>query len=388
MSARIAMVAFSYYLFEPRIRRESEALADAGYEIDVICVQKEGEPREEIVHNVRIYRMPLQRKRGSKLRYIWEYFYFTVSAFLKITSLYFKRKYKIICAHNMPDFLVFTGLIPRLMGAKIILDLHDPMPEVFMTKYEKDEKNFIIRTLVFLEKISVKFSEVVFTPNIAFKNLFLRSCPAEKMHVVMNSPDENIFTPKNPNNKPDPNKFTLMYHGSIVERNGLDIALYAIAKLKDKIPHLIFHVYGEGDFVPRFLELIKELQIENYVNYHGQTSLENIVTALEKVNLGIVPNKSNAFTQLNVPTRIFECLRMNKPIVAPATRGVLDYFNKSNLFLFEPGNADDLAKVILDVYENPEQRQIILEAGIKILEKHAWGNEKQLWIKIFDQLTA
>ncbi len=388
MSARIAMVAFSYYLFEPRIRRESEALADAGYEVDVVCVQKEGEPREEIVHNVHIYRMPLQRKRGSKLRYIWEYFYFTFSAFLKITSLHFKRKYKIICAHNMPDFLVFTGLIPRLMGAKIMLDLHDPMPEVFMTKYEKDETNFIIRTLIFLEKISVKFSKEVFTPNIAFKNLFLRSCPAEKMHIVMNSPDENIFTPRNPDNKPDPNKFIVMYHGSIVERNGLDIALFAIEKLKDKIPNLIFHVYGEGDFVPRFLELIKELQIENCVNYHGQTSLENIVAALEKANLGVVPNKSNAFTQLNVPTRIFECLRMNKPVVAPATRGVLDYFDKSNLFLFEPGNADDLAKTILEVYENPEQRQAILEEGIKILQEHAWENEKQLWIKVFDQYTV
>lgn len=388
MSARVAMVAFSYYLFEPRIRRESEALADAGYEVDVVCVQKEGEPSEEIVRNVHIYRVPLQRKRGSKLRYIWEYFYFTFSAFLKITFLHFKRKYKIICAHNMPDFLVFTGLIPRLMGAKIMLDLHDPMPEVFMTKYEKDEKNFIIRTLIFLEKISVKFSKVVFTPNIAFKNLFLRSCPAEKMHIVMNSPDENIFTPRNPNNKPDPNKFTVMYHGSIVERNGLDIALYAIAKLKDKIPNLVFQVYGEGDFVPRFLELIKELQIQNCVNYHGQTSLENIVQALEKADLGVVPNKSNAFTQLNVPTRIFECLRMNKPIVAPATRGVLDYFDKSNLFLFEPGNADDLAKTILEVYENPEQRQVILEAGIKILQEHAWENEKQLWIKVFDQLTV
>jgi len=262
------------------------------------------------------------------------------------------------------------------------------MPEVFMTKYEKDEKNFIIRTLIFLEKISVKFSKVVFTPNIAFKNLFLRSCPAEKMHIVMNSPDENIFTPRNPDNKPDPNKFTVMYHGSIVERNGLDIALYAIAKLKDKIPHLTFQVYGEGDFVPRFLELIKELQIENCVNYHGQTSLENIVAALEKIDLGVVPNKSNAFTQLNVPTRIFECLRMNKPIVAPATRGVLDYFDKSNLFLFEPGNADDLANTILEVYENPEQRQAILEKGIKILEEHAWENEKQLWIKVFDQLTV
>ena len=67
----------------------------------------------------------------------------------------------------------------------------------------------------------------------------MRSCPAQKMHIVMNSPDENIFTPRNPSNKPEPDKFMVMYHGTIVERNGLDIALYAIAKLKDKIPNLM-----------------------------------------------------------------------------------------------------------------------------------------------------
>lgn len=288
----------------------------------------------------------------------------------------------------MPDVLVFTGLIPRLLGAKVILDLHDPMPEVFIAKYDLPDNHLIIKVLRWFEKLSVGFSHQVLTPNLAFEKLFAsRSCEQSKIQVVMNSPDESIFTPKlNSNEKSQ--QFTVMYHGTIVERNGLDTALYAIAKLKEKIPHLCFQVYGEGDFVQRFLEIRKELDIENIVQYHGHTSLEEIATALEKADLGVIPNKLSPFTQINMPTRIFECLRMGKPVIAPRTNGILDYFNENTLFFFEASNADDLAKVILEVYENPQRRQTVLEEGMKIFEPHAWANEKQRLINIVKQLSS
>lgn len=386
MPTRIAMVVFSYYPADPRPRREAEALIDAGYEVDMICLQNKEETREEIVHGVNIYRMPLQKKRGGKARYLWEYAYFGFLAFFKLTLLYFQKKYQIIHVHNMPDILVFTGLIPRLFGAKVILDLHDPMPEVFIAKYNLPENHLIIKTLRWFEKLSIGFSHQVLTPNLAFEKLFAsRSCKQDKIQVIMNSPDESIFTLKNLEEKSQ--QFTVMYHGTIVERNGLDTALYAIAKLKEKIPNLVFQVYGEGDFVQRFLEIRKELNIENIVQYHGYTSLEDIAIALEKADLGVIPNKLSPFTQINMPTRIFECLRMKKPVIAPRTNGILDYFNESNLFLFEPSNADDLAKVILEVYENPQRCQMVLEEGMKVFEPHAWANEKQRLISIVKQLT-
>ncbi|MEY3219326.1 MAG: hypothetical protein RIT27_683 [Pseudomonadota bacterium] len=387
MSNRIAMVVFSYYPADPRPRREAEALIDAGFEVDMICLRNKTETKQETVHGVNIYRLPLQKKRGGKIRYLWEYAYFGFLAFLKLTILHFQKKYQIIHVHNMPDVLVFTALIPRLLGTKVILDLHDPMPEVFIAKYNLPEHHFIIRVLRFLEKLSIGFSHQVLTPNLAFEKLFVsRSCKQNKIQVLMNSPDESIFTPRNLGTKSD--QFIVMYHGTIVERNGLDTALYAIAKLKEKIPHLIFQVYGEGDFVSRFLEIRKELQLENIVQYYGHTSLEKIAMALEQAHLGVIPNKLSPFTQINMPTRIFECLKMNKPVIAPRTHGILDYFNENNLFFFTPDDVDDLARVMLEIYENPERREMVLKAGIKVFEPHAWTNEKQHLIKLVQRFVS
>src|SRR2546425_11168806 len=94
----------------------------------------------------------------------------------------------------MPDFLVFTAVVPRLLGARVILDLHDPMPELFRSIFGLRRDQLLFRCLLKLEKLSIAFADVVLTPNIAFKEIFAsRSCLAEKIQIVMNSPRESIF---------------------------------------------------------------------------------------------------------------------------------------------------------------------------------------------------
>ena len=43
----------------------------------------------------------------------------------------------VVHAHNIPDFLVFAGLVPRLAGRKVVLDVHDSVPETFAAKFSE-----------------------------------------------------------------------------------------------------------------------------------------------------------------------------------------------------------------------------------------------------------
>ena len=393
MTARIAMVVFSYYPVDARVRREAEALIAKGMSVDIICLRNNNEAKEENVNGVQVYRLPIQRKRGPKIRYLWEYSYFIFLSFWKLTFLNCKKFYNIVHVHNMPDVLAFTALLPKLLGAKVILDLHDPMPELFITKYNLPKSHLVIRTLCYLEKLSISISNIVITPNIAFRNLFVsRSCPENKIEIIMNSPDESIFINKCNDARANdvtqqPSTFVIMYHGFIAERNGLGSALQAIALLKNRIPGLIFHVFGEGDFVPRFLELINELDLQDFVKYHGPVSLEVIAKNIEKIDLGIVPNKRSPFTEINMPTRIFEYLAMGKPVIAPNTTGIRDYFDKEALPFFEPGDEKNLASVILNLYQNPSLRQDYCIQGNKIYKAHSWEMESEKLVNIIRNLN-
>ena len=391
-SLRVAMVVFSYYPADLRVRREAEALVDAGMHIDVICLRNDSERKNEIMNGVKIYRLPIKRRRAGKRYYFWDYTYFTILTLIILTKFYMQKRYSLVHVHNMPDQLVFTALIPKLCGSKLILDLHDPMPEVYMAKYSIKLSHPIISFLIFLEKLSIWFSDFVITPNIAFRNLFIsRGCPKSKIQIVMNSPDEKIFScswRKYEKKKIDNDEFRIMYHGTITERNGLDLALEALNMLRNKIPNISFHVYGEGDFVEYFLKLVKKLNLDDLVHYHGQVAPETIAREIELIDVGLIPNKKNPFTNINMPTRIFEYLCKGKPVIVPRTKGILDYFDEESLYFFEPGSVDKLVEKIIDVYNNPARCHDILARGISVYKKYRWELQRQHLLKLVTRLLG
>src|SRR5271156_6187663 len=130
---RVAMVTFSSYPFDPRPRRSVDALVGEGATVDLICLGNEKENRREILNGVNVLRIPLKHPRRGKFEYAFRY-----AAFILISSAIFAvrslvRRYDLVYVHNMPDILVLSSLIPKALGAKVVLDLHDPMPELMMT---------------------------------------------------------------------------------------------------------------------------------------------------------------------------------------------------------------------------------------------------------------
>src|SRR2546427_10016334 len=229
---RVAVVVFSTYPFDPRSRRTAEALAKERMNVDLVCLMEAGrEPKRETLNGVDILRVPLTRRRGGIFRYIFQYLAFLlISSFiLAVRSL--TRRYDLVYVHNMPDFLVLSALIPKVFGAKVILDLRDPMPELMMTIFNLHEDTLPVRALKRLEKWSVQLADLALTVNLACKKLFTsRSCRPEKIRVIMNSPNEEIFGFRQPRSHtstrhPPSKPFVIMYHGSLVERNGLDLAV-------------------------------------------------------------------------------------------------------------------------------------------------------------------
>src|SRR5262249_55630438 len=190
-----------------------------------------------------IRRVPIRRRRGGGiLGYVHRYSAFLLMSFAIFTVRSLTRRYDLVYVHNMPDVLVLCGLVPKAFGAKMILDLHDPMAEVMMAIFGLRCDAWGIRILKLLEKWSIGLVDSVVTVNGACAALFAsRSCSSRKVTVVMNSPDEDIFrfrdTPASiaaPNgSKP----FVIMYHGALVERNGLDLAVEAFARARRLVPN-------------------------------------------------------------------------------------------------------------------------------------------------------
>lgn len=386
---RLLMIHFSSYPGDVRPRREAETLVEAGMFVDTICLRKPGQKSQETISGVTAYRINIRRSRSSKLRYIWGYFYFALIVFFKTTILHFREKYDLIHVHNMPDFFVFCALIPRLSGAKILLDLHDPVPEIYMTKYEIPENHPAIKILSLIEKISVRFADHIITPNVAFRNLFIkRGCPPHKIDVVMNTPMEKIVT----NSRTNRNElisvadedFVIMYHGTITLRNGCLDLLNAVDEIRNEIPRLRLHMFGSGDSVELLKSRIEESGLSEFVKFHGHVPNEKIFDAIRVIHTGIIPNQMNPFTNLNFPVRIFEYLTLKKPVIVPKTKGILDYFDNDSIILFEPGNISSMAEAILNSYKFPEKLNEKINKGYYVYQKYTWQKQR----RILEDITA
>jgi glycosyltransferase involved in cell wall biosynthesis len=386
---RILMIVYSYFPQDVRPRREAEALINAGYDVDIICLRLPDQSKFENIYGVNTYRVNLSKSRSSKGKYILLYAGFFIHSFFLLNKLYIKKRYSVIHVHNMPDFLVFLSVIPKLFGSKIILDLHDPTPEMLMTKYAEDKGSKLTKLLKWQEKISIKFAHKIITTNKSFLDRFIsRGCAPNKISIVMNSPQESIFNKfiNRSKEKSDENKYVVMYHGIIITRYGFEELLNAVNLLKDKIPGLELRIYGTGEDLPIFLEMVQKLNLENIVKYSGQVSIEKIVEIIPECDVGIIPNRLTPFTKINFPTRIFEYLHMKKPLVVPRTQGIRDYFDESSIFYFDAGDAENLANVIFDVYSNSTKTSDVVNKGHKIYQNYKWEHQSKNLIKIYKEL--
>ena len=218
---RICLVRHCYYPDDLHVRRDAETLTEHGYQVDVICLKKKVEKSQEIVRGVKVYRLPVEHRRRGAFRYFFEYSAFFLLAFWKLTCLSLKKRYQAVEVDNMPDFLVFTSLIPKLFGAKIVFYFFELTPEVYADSFGVGTNHVMVKLLCWVEKVSTKWADHCIVANGICQQEILkgRGIPASKMSVVLNVPDENLFRQRS-SSISDHRRFCVITHGSLLKRYG------------------------------------------------------------------------------------------------------------------------------------------------------------------------
>ena len=136
------------------------------------------------------------------------------------------------------------------------------------------------------------------------------------------------------------------------------------------------------------MESVRKNGLSDAVRYFGPKSLEDIATAIQGCDIGVIPNRLSAFTEINTPTRIFEYLALGKPVITPQARGITDYFGNQDLVFFELGNAGDLAKKLEYVYSNPDEVKETVKRGQAVYLTHSWSRERENFMNRVGELLG
>jgi len=390
-SIRICVVMYDPYFFEGTARRLAEAARDAGYSVDVICTHRSDEKRYEVYEGVHIYRMPMSRDFGLPIPIMFlNWCWFLLLAGITVTFLHLKRAYDVIHVHNMPDFLVFSALLPKLLGAKVILHVQDITPELMFVKVKGPLRGVLIWLAIWQERISTTLADHVITVGEPFAaSLQKRAVPREKLTIIANSADPKFFPPSRRSITPFESSkgerpFILMYHGTLAERFGVDTAIRALALARRVVPKLHLHIKGHGELLPVLKKIAVELGVSDSVEFSDVCPLHEIVDFVEHGDVGIIPYRCDGFADLSLPTKAFEFAWMHRPMIASDMRGLRSVFRPESIAMCDSTSPPSFAAAIVDLYQHPEKRACMAANAAEDYISYRW----ELMRERYQQLLA
>jgi len=388
-SLRVCMVAYTFYESDNRVMRYAETLVQEGHDVEVFALRATDSPEHETICGVRVHRLQTRLiNEKNRFSYAWRIWLFLMRSFFQVTTNDCKRKYDLVHVHSVPDFLVFSALLPCLRGTPVILDIHDILPEFYLGKFGGDQNSWIFRFLTFAEKMCAHTASHVIVANHIWRDrLISRSVSADRCTAVLNSPDRSIFH-RSKQLRKRADRFLLLYPGTLNWHQGLDIAVRAFAKISAQVPHADFHIYGEGPSKPYLAALIKQLGLEDRVLLLDSRRIREIALVMEKADLGIVPKRKDNFGNEAFSTKVFEFMAVGVPVIVSDTRIDRYYFNDSLVRFFRGGDEDDLARHMLDLIQHPEQRRALVDKASDFIAKNDWIAKKQEYLDLVARLTA
>lgn len=387
--ARILMAAYTNFRRDPRVRREAEALVEAGHAVVFLARRQPDEVVRETLSGVDVIKLPgLTHDRSSIVGYLLDYAIFF--ALLSLHLAMHPRRYGLIHINNMPDFLVFATWLPRLLGVPVIHDIHDLMPELYQEKFPSGRMQWLIGCLRLQERWAARFASAVLTVEECLKDILSqRGVAARKIHVLMNLPDERIFTPgRRPRCKSAEEPFVLVYHGTLAYRLGLDIAIEAVARARASIGPIELRIIGAGEERDRLIGLRDALGLQHEVTFSpGFVPVQDIPAMIADADVGIVPLRASAATDIMLPTKLLEYVQLGIPSIVPRTPTILRHFDEQMVEFFQADDAASLAKAIVRLHRDPGRRaSLSANAHLRFGKAHTWTQHKQVYIGLVDRL--
>lgn len=383
---KICMIAYTKYLSDARPRREAETLVRRGDRVDFIALGEKDRAAVEMVEGVRLLRMKQLKYQGSSgVSYVLSYLRFICAVTWKLAWLYRRERYDVIYVHTMPDLLVLVALIPKLFGAKVVLNLHDMMPELYMSKFGLSEKHPLVRLLALQEQWSIRLADGAIAVHDPHRDVLCRrGTPRAKITVLPNVPDPRVFGNASMVAEAG-SAFRMVYHGTIARRLGLDLAVSAFAQAADRCPEARLEIFGSGDAADELEAHIKASGVADRVYFSKKMfRVEAIAEMIQGASAGIICNRRDAATELMLPVKLLEYARLGIPAIAPRLMTIEYYFGEDQVEYYEPGNVEALAEAMCRLYSDGGKRMELRRKGMEFSSHFNWETFQNELFRLVD----
>jgi len=349
---RVLVVSRHPYPMATTLRRNLTQLVSWGLAVDVVCLTTGLRWAAPIADQpgLRLYGIPIKTRRTHAFWYPLHYAMFFLWALVVVSLLSLLRRYDVIEVDNTPDFLVFTTVLARLRGTRIVLFALELMPELTAARLRLDSQALPVRLATLLERAATTWVDhVIAVSELCRRILIGRGLPSDKVTVVPNSHPVADLGPSRPLEPP-----FLVIQTTLIERYGVHVAIEALAALRSEWPELTLRILGQGESEPMLVELTKRLGLQDRVRFsHGYLPWRPMMDQVRQATLGIVPMLADGYGDLCLPNKVLEFVALGIPVVCSRLPAIQEHFTEDCLAYFDPGDAAGLAAQVARLLADP-----------------------------------
>jgi glycosyltransferase involved in cell wall biosynthesis len=303
-----------------RVWAEARALRGAGYRVSVISpagTSRDTEPQVEI-DGISIHRFPPREAGGGAWGYLLEYG--TALHRIRRAARAVDRATPVDVVHlcNPPDILIHAVGALRRRGVPVVFDHHDLVPELFEARFGRAE-GALYRASQRFERQTLRRANIVVSPNETYKRIAVErgGKRPEDVFVVRMAPDTERFSP----GEPDPTLLgdtahLIAYVGTMGPQDGVEVAVRALAALRERRRDWRAVLAGDGDAAPDVRRLVDELGLGDVVELPGFVQDQAIIRLLRTADVCLAPEPRNALNEASTMIKIVEYMSFAKPVVA------------------------------------------------------------------------
>jgi glycosyltransferase involved in cell wall biosynthesis len=376
--------------FDRRVWLECRALVAAGYQVAVVCPKAPGDPSEEVIDGVVLYKYP-QFSAKTKGAYPFEYTYSFLLTAAKTLRAWRRHRFAVIQACNPPDIFWPLALWFRWRGSvQFVFDHHDLCPELFRSRFPGGPR-IVGSFLRFLERCTFRTADHVIATNDSYRDVAITrgAKTASQVTVVRTGPDAERLR----RGQTDPSwrrgrEHLVAYLGVMGPQDGVDLALHAIHRLihRDLRRDTSFVFIGSGDCYTDLVRLVRELELEDYVEFVGRVPDEIVSSILSTADIGLCPDPKNPLNDVSTMNKTMEYMAFGVPVVAFDLRETRVSAGESALYATD-NDADLFAENIRRLLDDVDLRRSMATRGrSRVVNELAWVHQVGNYLSVYQRL--
>lgn len=204
----------------------------------------------------------------------------------------------------------------------------------------------------------------------------------DKAYVVYNGVDVEAFYPIK---KEEKKEIVVTSIGNLIPLKGHVYTLKAFKKLIDKgYTNLRFQLAGRGELERDLKILVRELGIEQYVEFKGYVPYSDIVKLLQETDIFVLPSYYEALGCVYL-----EAMACEVPTIGCKGNGIDEIIvNGENGYLVNPKEAEEIVACLDKLLDYKTRRVIGKKARETVVEKYQWRHSAETLAKIYKKLYS